>query len=119
MYAENVSAEQTRSLWMSVEVLPGVSRLSQDLSCDTLIVGSGIAGLSCAYELAEAGHSVIVVDRGKIAGGMTARTTAHLAPICDDGLSALIDMRGEEAARLFQKSQEAAVERIEQLVQEH
>ncbi len=84
--------------------------------CDTVIVGAGIAGLSAAYELANAGHNVIVLDRGAIAGGMTSRTTAHLAPICDDGLSSLIKLRGEETAALFQQSQEAAVDRIEAIV---
>jgi glycine/D-amino acid oxidase-like deaminating enzyme/nitrite reductase/ring-hydroxylating ferredoxin subunit len=84
-----------------------------------VVVGAGIAGLSVAYELAHADHTVIVVDRGKIAGGMTSRTTAHLAPICDDGLSALIKLRGEDTARLFQKSQEAAVDRIEEIVDKH
>ena len=83
-----------------------------------MIVGSGIAGLSAAYELAAAGQKVIVVDRGSIAGGMTSRTTAHLAPICDDTISSLIDLRGEEIARLFQQSQEAAVDRIEAIVGE-
>ena len=61
---------------------------------------------------------MIVVDRGSIAGGMTSRTTAHLAPICDDAISSLIDLRGEEMARLFQQSQEAAVDRIEAIVGE-
>ena len=115
----NASDERTRSLWMQTEVAPDAPRLKGDLRCDTVIVGSGIAGLSSAYELTRAGRSVIVIDRGAICGGMTARTTAHLAPICDDGLSALVKLRGEETARLFQESQEAAVDRIEAIVAEH
>lgn len=59
-----------------------------------------------------------MVDRGPIAAGMTSRTTAHLAPICDDGLGALINIRGEEMARLFHQSQEAAVARLEEIVGE-
>ena len=114
----NARGEQTRSLWMKVEVYPDAPRFSGKQSCDTVIIGSGIAGLSVAYELASAGQSVIVIDRGPISGGMTSRTTAHLAPICDDGLSALIQIRGEEIARLFQQSQDAAVARIEQIVRE-
>ena len=47
---------------------------------------------------------------------MTSRTTAHLAPICDDGISALIQLRGKEDAELFQSSQMAAVDRIEEHV---
>jgi glycine/D-amino acid oxidase-like deaminating enzyme/nitrite reductase/ring-hydroxylating ferredoxin subunit len=114
----NAHGEQTRSLWMKVDVYPDAPKFSGKKSCDTVILGSGIAGLSVAYELASIGQKVIVIDRGPIAGGMTSRTTAHLAPICDDGLSALINLRGEETARLFQESQEAAVARIEQNVAE-
>ena len=114
----NVRDEKTKSLWMRTEVLPDAPLLQGKHVADTVIVGSGIAGLSAAYELTVAGKKVIVVDRGSIAGGMTSRTTAHLAPICDDGLSSLINLRGEEMARLFQQSQEAAVDRIEAIVGE-
>jgi glycine/D-amino acid oxidase-like deaminating enzyme/nitrite reductase/ring-hydroxylating ferredoxin subunit len=114
----NVSSERTESLWMRIQVA-ACPPLADNQSCDTVIVGSGIAGLSVAYELSRSGHSVVVLDRGPIAAGMTARTTAHLAPICDDGLSALIKLRGEETARLFQESQAAAVDRIEAIVGEH
>jgi glycine/D-amino acid oxidase-like deaminating enzyme/nitrite reductase/ring-hydroxylating ferredoxin subunit len=114
----NAKAEQTASLWMPIEVAPDAPRLKGAQTCDVIVVGAGIAGLSVAYELAESGRSVAVLDRGPIAGGMTARTTAHLAPICDDGVSALAELRGEKTARLFQESQEAAVARIEALVAE-
>src|SRR4051794_16399750 len=115
----NASKEATRSLWMQHDVAADAARLEGSLRCDTVVVGSGIAGLSVAYEMAAAGQKVIVVDRGGIAGGMTSRTTAHLAPVCDDGVSALTRLRGEETARLFQRSQEAAVDRIEAIVKEH
>src|SRR5215217_7987145 len=109
----NASDERTQSLWMA-HAMPvhEAPRLTENIECDVAIVGSGIAGLSVAYELAQAGKKVVVLDRGAIAGGMTSRTTAHLAPICDDGVSALIKLRGEDMARLFQGSQEAAVARI-------
>ena len=114
----NASGERTRSLWMEVEVAPKAVRLDRNQRCDTVVVGAGIAGLSTAYELVQAGQKVVVLDRGPIAGGMTARTTAHLAPVCDDGISELIKLRGEEIARLFHQSQEAAVARIETNVEE-
>jgi glycine/D-amino acid oxidase-like deaminating enzyme/nitrite reductase/ring-hydroxylating ferredoxin subunit len=114
----NAEREATRSLWMQQEV-GDAPQLEGSQRCDTVIVGAGIAGLSVAYELAMAGRTVIVIDRGAICGGMTSRTTAHLAPICDDGVSALVKIRGEETARLFQQSQEAAVDRIEQIVGAH
>ena len=115
----NASDERTRSLWMRIDVLPDAASLEGSLKADTLIVGSGIAGLSAAYELSQAGQKVIVVDRGAIAGGMTSRTTAHLAPICDDGLSTLVGLRGLETAKLFQQSQASAVDRIEAIIDRH
>lgn len=110
----NAFDERSRSLWMDVEVAPA-RPLDGDHHCDTVVIGSGIAGLSTAYELAAAGQRVIVLDRGRIAGGMTARTSAHLAPLCDDLMSELIKLRGEEMARGFYESQAAAVDRIELL----
>jgi glycine/D-amino acid oxidase-like deaminating enzyme/nitrite reductase/ring-hydroxylating ferredoxin subunit len=104
---------RSRSLWMDIEMAPKATRLPGDTECDVVIIGAGIAGISTAYELAIEGSHVIVVDRGKIAGGMTARTTAHLAPLCDDLTSAMIGLRGEDISRLFYESQAAAIDRIE------
>ena len=86
-----------------------------DRECDVVIVGAGIAGISTAYELAIEGSHVVVLDRGKIAGGITARTSAHLAPLCDDLTSAMISLRGEEMSRRFYESQAAAVDRIDEI----
>jgi hypothetical protein len=108
----NANDERTKSLWMSVPVAPDASVLSTDLQCDTVVVGSGIAGLSCAYELAIEGQFVVVLDRGAIAGGITSRTTAHLTPICDDTISSMTKLRGEATSRLFYESQCEAVDRI-------
>lgn len=110
--------EQSSSVWMEVAVAEDEEPLAANAKADVAIVGAGIAGLSIAYELALRGRSVIVLDRGPIAGGMTARTTAHLTPICDDSLSELLSMRGQELAQGFQSSQSAAVDRIEQIQQE-
>jgi glycine/D-amino acid oxidase-like deaminating enzyme/nitrite reductase/ring-hydroxylating ferredoxin subunit len=111
----NVSGEATKSLWMREKAIPA-ARLKRNLECDVVVVGSGIAGVSTAYELTLAGRQVVLVDRGPLLGGMTSRTTAHLAPVCDDGLATLLKMRGEDLARGFQKSQAAAVDRIEEHV---
>jgi glycine/D-amino acid oxidase-like deaminating enzyme/nitrite reductase/ring-hydroxylating ferredoxin subunit len=92
--------------------------LMENITADTVIIGSGIAGLSTAYELARLGQKVVVIERGRIAGGMSARTSAHLTPQCDDGFKALIDRHGEDGAKIFYESHAAAVDRIEQIQQE-
>jgi glycine/D-amino acid oxidase-like deaminating enzyme/nitrite reductase/ring-hydroxylating ferredoxin subunit len=103
------------SSWMNVEVAPQARPLFQNEQCDVVVIGAGIAGISTAYELALRGRSVVVVDRGRIAAGMTARTTAHLAPLCDDGMSEFKKLRGLEIAKVFYQSQAASVDRIEEI----
>ena len=109
----NVADEASRSPWM--EAMPQVAAppLTDQAECDLVVIGSGIAGLSSAYEAARFGRTVIVIDRGRICGGMTSRTTAHLATEIDDFYSDLIRAHGEDNARLYYESQVAAVNRIE------
>jgi glycine/D-amino acid oxidase-like deaminating enzyme len=103
------------SLWMNIDVAPNARPLFQNERCDVVVIGAGIAGISTAYELALRDLSVVVIDRGRIAGGMTARTTAHLAPLCDDLMSEFKKLRGLEIAKVFYQSQAASVDRIEEI----
>src|SRR5712671_3157801 len=112
---ENSTDRRSRSLWMDIDVAPNARPLQGGKECDVVVIGSGIAGISTAYELAIEGQKVIVVDRGPIAGGITARTTAHLAPLCDDLTSEMIKLRGEDISRAFYQSQAAAIDRIEDI----
>jgi glycine/D-amino acid oxidase-like deaminating enzyme len=70
-----------------------IPRTGEFKDCDVAVIGSGIAGILTACELCKRGKSVVVIDRGRIAGGMTSRTSAHLAPLCDDLVSELIKLK--------------------------
>jgi glycine/D-amino acid oxidase-like deaminating enzyme/nitrite reductase/ring-hydroxylating ferredoxin subunit len=106
------------SLWRAETELQTFSPLGDDVDCDLVVVGSGIAGLSSAYEAARFGAKVVVIDRGDITGGMTARTTAHLVTETDDRYYELIANLGEDKARLYHESQVAAINRIETICRE-
>jgi glycine/D-amino acid oxidase-like deaminating enzyme/nitrite reductase/ring-hydroxylating ferredoxin subunit len=114
----NVGDERSLSYWMHESPVVDAPPLLEDRNCDVVVIGSGIAGLSTAYELARLGRSVIVIDRGGIGNGMTARTTAHLATELDDFHSELVRVRGEDEARAYHESQVAAVNRIEAICRE-
>src|SRR5215212_9787528 len=114
----NASFERSTSVWGKSADSQDAPALSTDASADAVVVGAGLAGLSVAYELARAGRSVVVLDRGPIGGGMTARTTGHLASELDDYYHALIEVRGIDAAREVCAAQVAAVDRIEAIVRE-
>jgi len=108
----NVADEHTHSLWMDTPVA-SAPPLTGNEQADVAVVGSGIGGLSVAYELAARGCSVAVLDRGAIGSGMTARTTAHLATALDDGYANLVNTYGKDVAWSVYQSQCAAIDRIE------
>ncbi len=110
----NVEEELSRSPWMELPPID-VPSLAGPLTTDVLVIGAGIAGLSTAYELALRGRQVTVVDRGRPARGMSARTSAHLSCEIDDFNTELIKVRDLEAARAYYASQSAAIDRVEEI----
>lgn len=53
------------------------------MSFDVLIVGAGIVGAACAFELAEAGMKVGVIENDVVGGGATAAGMGHIV-VMDD-----------------------------------
>jgi len=100
---------------MATKTLPEFKLLATDIQADVCIVGAGISGLSCAYELTQQGRSVVIIDDGPIVSGETERTTAHLANAMDDRFYVLEQMHGEAGARIAGASHGAAIDRIEQI----
>ena len=107
----------TVSLWQATAKLPTAESLRADAQADIVVVGAGIAGLSCAYQLARADRSVVVLDKGELGSGETARTTAHLASGLDDRFAELERLHGGDGARLAAESHSAAIEQIAAIVQ--
>ncbi len=50
---------------------------------DVIVIGAGIIGTACAYELAAHGLDVLVIDRAGVGGGVTAAGMGHLV-VMDD-----------------------------------
>lgn len=53
------------------------------ITADVAVVGAGIVGAACAFELAQAGVQVLVIDRAFIGGGATAAGMGHIV-VMDD-----------------------------------
>ena len=90
-------------------------RLSGDLLTDVCVIGAGMAGLLCALELAERGHSVILVEREGIAAGDTGVTTAHLTALLDTRYFALASMHGADVARSVASSHARGIAHLERV----
>src|SRR5437762_12841009 len=92
--AVSIQFAKYESVWSASVEVPRYPRLDQDLVTDVVVVGAGIAGLSVAYHLAEAGRQVIVLDDGPIGGGITSRTSAHLSCAMDNSYTVVESRRG-------------------------
>ncbi|MEU9474488.1 FAD-dependent oxidoreductase [Streptomyces sp. NPDC048191] len=87
-----------------------------DVSVDVAVVGGGMAGLSTAWELARRGREVAVLEAGRIAAGVTGHTTAKLTVLHTLVYDHLRRTRGREGARLYARSQSAALHRAAEIV---
>jgi glycine/D-amino acid oxidase-like deaminating enzyme/nitrite reductase/ring-hydroxylating ferredoxin subunit len=104
------------SVWTATAGLPVRPALAGSHSVDVCVIGAGITGLSTAYQLVLAGKSVIVLDDGPIAGGMSQMSTGHLTNMLDDRYFELEHLHGGAAARLAAESHTAAIERVATIV---
>jgi glycine oxidase len=60
--------------------------MAQERRHDVVVAGAGIVGLACAWRAAQAGMSVLVLDRGDGAGGAASTVAAGmLAPVTEAG----------------------------------
>lgn len=114
----SVEVARRESVWTATADLPEYSPLVTDTTTDVCVVGAGIAGLTTAYLLTQAGKSVVVLDDGPLAGGVTRSTTAHLVAAMDDRFIEIERLHGEDGARRAAESHLAAINRIDAIVRQ-
>ncbi len=98
-----------RSLWEETGHLPEFARLTGDMDTDVLVIGGGMAGVLCAHMLQKAGLAYVLVEAGRIGGGVTGRTTAKLT--AQHGLiyQKLVKEFGLSRAKAYYRANEEAL----------
>lgn len=109
------SSGTTESVWLKSADFQASDALTQS-HCDVCVIGGGVAGLSCAYQLCQEGLSVILLDDGPLAGGESCRTTAHLSSAVDDLFSEIERLHGKKGSRVTYESHAAAIDHIEEII---
>lgn len=91
--------------------------LKKDIKTEVLIIGGGITGILCGYELTRAGVECVIVEADRICGGVTGYTTAKIT--LQHGLiyDKIIKKYGVEKAQMYLSAQQEALERYKELCQ--
>ena len=106
----------SRPYWADSSTFPQFPKLSENITADVAIVGGGITGLTAAYLLAEAGLSVVVLERARCASIDTGHTSAHVTMVTDARLHDLVSRFGRSHAQAVWDAGFAAIAEIERLV---
>ena len=102
--------------WADNTPAPRFSALKEDIAVDVLVIGAGITGITAAYLLKRAGHTVALVDKDRCLSGDTTYTTAHLTCVTDTLLSDLVKNFGKDHAQAVWDAQLAAIDTIDRIV---
>ena len=106
-----------QSVWTDEVKLPGFKTMEGDVKTDVLIIGGGMAGLLCAYELKNRGVDYVLVEKDAIAQGITKNTTAKITSQHGIIYSRIADMYGKENARKYLDANEQAIKEYQSIAE--
>lgn len=106
------------SYWIDSTPPTSYPPLAEDTEVDIAVIGGGIAGVCTAWEVARTGRSVLLLEADRIVSGVTGHTTAKLSSLHTLAYARISRAFGKDAARLYARSQQSAVERAAALAVE-
>ncbi len=108
----------TESIWGRNHILPPFPNLEGNLKTDVLIVGGGLAGLLCAWQLKREGVDCVLMEAHRICGGTSRNTTAKIT--AQHGLiySRLSKEFGPGVAAQYYRANSLALEKIREAASE-
>lgn len=93
--------------------------LQNDISCDVLIIGAGMSGLSAAAAFIDKGLKVVVLEKNILAGSSTGRSAGFLTPDSELELSQLVRRYGLKGANEIWEVPVKGIEYIKQNVERY
>ena len=106
------------AIWEKDVQLPQFPQLEEDLHTDVLVIGGGLAGLLCAWNLTRAGVDCTLIEQNRLMHGISGRTTAKVTSQHGLIYNKLLTRFGEEKAWLYWRANEDALEAFRQLAKE-
>lgn len=80
---------------------------------DVCIIGAGITGVTCGYELSKLGYTVSIIEKNEIGSGTTGRTTGKITSQHDSFYNYLEESFSIDTAKKYLEANENAINKIE------
>lgn len=110
---------KSKTIWEDQIEIKEYPSLNQDISTDVLIIGGGITGILCAYELSKRKISCVLVEKNRIGMGTTKNTTAFITAQHETLYQDLIKKHGIKKAKEYLDLNLKAVKRYQDLAKEY
>ena len=107
-----------KSIWMKDRHLE-INKLDKDIECEILIVGAGLSGLLCAYELKKHSTSIVIIDSDEIGYGASGRSTGKLSSQHGLNLQHIYKYHGLEKTKLYYEENQKAIKEIKRIIDEN
>lgn len=111
---------KNRSLWINNKIEnKKLSKLNQDIECDVLIIGGGMAGLSVAYNLMDCDKNVVLIEKNICGMGATSKNTGKLTWMQGLVYNKLSKNYNDEVAKLYFDSQVDAINHVKKIIMDN
>lgn len=111
----NTFIMKNRSIWYD-GTYKSYPPLKQNIEVDTVIIGGGIAGLACAYELSIRGQKVAILEASVLGSGETGKSSAMISFAHDLVYARLIKKHGVKIAGKYLENAKVAMAEIEEII---
>lgn len=101
------------------EILTRFPTLKEDVECDVCIVGGGLTGLFCAYQLQDEFAKVVLIEANTIAYGATGRNTGKVSSQHGFNLQKILKKHGKQVAKKVVERNQEAIASIKKIIDEY
>lgn len=104
-----------KPIWLDNLNMDEFPSLNDNINTEVLVIGGGIAGILCAYQLTSKGIDTILVEQNRIGMGIIKGSTATISAQQDVLYQDLIKSIGQDNAKLFLEANLLAIDQYRNL----
>lgn len=108
-----------KSIWINKDNISIEDSLKENITCDILVIGGGISGLSTAYYLKDSKKKVVLIDKDKIGYGTTSKNTGKLDYMQGLIYHKIVKNYNKEIAKKYLDSQKEAINEVVNIINKY